>query len=117
MELVDHWAEYFSQYSKYFDILPRRDNAMGSTQALYKRFTGVTLQNHSMLLDFKEVDSKGVKELDLSFYINVKNEFIPKCDKSLEISIYKAEEEFTTYKVRRLDSANDFATINFTRRF
>ena len=113
MEVVDRWVEYFSQYKNNFDILPARDNAMGSTQALYKRFTGVAIENQSMSLDFKEVDSQGVRDLDLTFYINVKNGFVPQSDNSLEISKYEEKEEFTTYKVTRRDSIED-AVIHFT---
>lgn len=114
MEVVDRWVEYFSQYKKNFDILPARDNAMGSTQALYKRFTGVTIQNYSMLLDFKDVDNKGVNELGLSFYINVKNALIPRADNSLEVSIYENKEEFTTYKITRREPSIENVVIDFT---
>ncbi len=117
MEVVDRWVEYFSQYKKNFDILPARDNAMGSTQALYKRFTGVAIQNHSMLLDFKDVDNQGVKDLDLIFYINVRNEFIPQADSSLEISLYEPKDKFTTYKVMRRDSSIKNAAINFIAKY
>ena len=42
METVARWIKYFEQYKNNFEILPARDNAIGSTQALYKRFTNLS---------------------------------------------------------------------------
>ncbi len=113
MEVVDRWVDYFTQYKNNFDILPARDNAMGSTQALYKRFTEVTIENQSMSIDFKDVDNKGVNELGLTFFINVKNGFIPQTDNSLDVSVYETKKEFTTYEVTRRDSSIKNAVVDF----
>ncbi|NMA94964.1 MAG: hypothetical protein GX974_02880, partial [Clostridiales bacterium] len=41
MDVAKRWIDYFARYKEKFDILPAKDNAMGSAQALYKRFTKV----------------------------------------------------------------------------
>lgn len=114
MDVVKRWVDYFSQYGEKFDILPARDNAMGSAQALYKRFLKIKTQDNTMTLDFKDVNGQDVRAVSPSFYINVFNQFRPKTDNSLHISVYEANREYTTYMVTRRDLLMKEGIINFT---
>lgn len=113
METVARWIKYFEQYKNNFEILPARDNAIGSTQALYKRFTNLSFCDGRMVLDFSEVDAQGAKDLDGTLYVNIVNTINPKADEAVDLKIYEVHENYTTYKVERRKPFASKAVISF----
>jgi len=114
METVARWIKYFEQYKDNFEILPARDNAMGSTQALYKRFTSLSYCDGKIVLDFSKVDAQGAKDLDGTMYINIINTIEPKADETVDLKLYEVHKNYTTYKVARRKPFAAKAVISFT---
>lgn len=100
-ETLSRWIEYFRKYKDQFEIMSARDNAQGSTQALVKRFTKVTFNQYSMVLDFTEVDHQKANGLCDFFFLHAKNHISLNADNSIELSIHKIHTGHTTYKVTR----------------
>ncbi len=113
METVNRWIKYFEQYKNNFNILPARDNAMGSTQALYKRFTNLSFFEDKLIINFSDVDIQGIKDLEANLYINVSNILTPKADETVSLSPYEINETYTTYKVTRRKPFVCNSTISF----
>ena len=101
MVSVSKWIEYFNKYKEQFDIMPAKDNAQGSTQALYKRFTGITFHQGSIVLDFTNVDGQNATGLCDSFYLNAQNHITLNADDSINLTTHKVHADHTTYKVKR----------------
>jgi|LSQX01.2.fsa_nt_gb hypothetical protein len=74
---------------------------MGSTQALYKRFTNLSFFKDGFIFDFNDIDIQGVKGLDATLYISVSNVLTLNADETLNLSPYEIHEKYTTYKVIR----------------
>ncbi len=100
-ESLAAWIKYFSQYKGQFEILPARDNAMASSQALYKRFSRLSLADDHLLLDFSELDKQGARALADSFYLNLRQGWqLCPSDHAL-VQVQAEYPEFTSYKVTR----------------
>jgi hypothetical protein len=100
-ETVQTWIQYFAQYKHRFDLLVARDNAMASSQALYKKHTGIFADNDKIVLDFTAVDQQVVNALAPVVYLNVVNEKVPRPDPSVDLQVYEENDQFTTYLVTR----------------
>jgi hypothetical protein len=113
-ETVKKWIKYFKQYKNNFEILPARDNTMGSVQALYKRFTDAAYYDGRITLNFSEVDKQDAKDLDGILYINIKKPFKPIPDESIETALYEEHDSYNTYKITRRKPFAPAAVINIT---
>ncbi len=115
-ETVNRWINYFKKYKNNFEILTAKDNAEGSTQALYKRFTDINLNEDTLTLDFKRVDLQGATRLGDFFYLNAKNDLTLSADNSICISISKIHKEYATYKVVRNNPYSSPSIIKLTKK-
>lgn len=113
-EPLSRWIEYFRKYEDQFEIMKARDNAQGSTQALYKRFTKITLTDDSMILNFSDVDHQKATGLCDFFFLQAKNQLHLTADKSMELFIHKIHENHTTYKVTRKSPYSEQSIITYS---
>ncbi|MDW7658088.1 MAG: hypothetical protein SCM11_13045 [Bacillota bacterium] len=100
-ETVQAWIRYFAQYKHRFDLFVARNNAVASSQALYKKHTKIVVDNDKIVLDFAAVDKQVVSALEPAVYLNVVNEKVPKPDHTVDLRVYEESEKFTTYQVTR----------------
>ncbi len=108
-ETTEKWIKYFDQYRNRFDILISRDNAMASSQSLYRKYAAVSLNEISagsktgkkMAIDFSAVDMLRASALLPSIYINIIRPYVPIPDNTAVVEVYEENEKFVTYKVTR----------------
>ena len=110
MNTLNDWIKYFKRQDEIFGNMLSRDVGFASSQAVYSRYSKITVDGNKYTIDLTDVDSQGALGLLDHFYVSTKSPIKPGSCVGGSFSIYDKKNWHTNYKIERINNAK---TITF----
>lgn len=110
MNTLNDWIKYFKRQDEIFGNMLSRDVGFASSQAVYSRYSKITVEGKKYTIDLTDVDNQGALGLLDHFYVSTKSPIKPGSCVGGNFAIYDKKNWHTNYKIERINGAK---TITF----